>query len=484
MRRQAGYAALLAGLLLGGCSLAPAYKAPEVPLAAQYRNAGPWTPARPADQLPREGWWQLYGDAQLDQLEQRLLQRNASLEAALAHYQQSRALLAQVRSDLFPHLALGGSALRNRQSDTRPLRGADSPSWYNAATLGATAGYEVDLWGRVSNAVAAGSAEEQAAAADLASVRLSLEAQLADSYLALLGLDRQLELLRESVAAYEHALRMTQTLHGAGIVSGLDTSRAQTQLSSARSLQGQIQGQRELLEHAIAVLVGESASSFSLAALSTLPPVPAIPPGVPSTLLQRRPDIAAAERRVAEANAQIGVARAAWFPALTLGVQGGFQSDTYGGLLTASNLFWAIGPALAVDLFDGGRREAVVEQARAATDEAGAKYRDVVLAAFQQVEDSQSLLIEQGAALVDQAAAADAAQHTLDMSLDRYKQGAVSYLDVTVAQTAALQAQMSLLDLQSRQLRASVQLVRALGGGWSVPQATAQGAAAAGDGGA
>lgn len=459
-------AALGAGLLLGGCSLAPQYKTPPVPVAAQYRNDGPWTQARPADQLPREGWWHLYGDARLDRLEQQLLTRNADLEAALANYQQARALLTQVRADLFPHVGLDGSALRIRQSDTRPLRGADSPAWYNAATLGGEIDYEADLWGRVHNAVAAGQAGEQAAAADLASVRLSLEAQLADSYLALLGLDRQLDLVRQSVEAYEHSLRMTQTLHGAGIVSGLDTSRAQTQLSSARSLQSQLQAQRELLEHAIAVLVGESASTFRLAAQSSLPAVPAIPPGLPSTLLQRRPDIAAAERRVAEANDRIGVARAAFFPSLTLGVQGGFQSDTYGGLLNASNLFWAIGPALAVDLFDAGRRQAVVDQARSATDEAGAKYKAVVLAAFQQVEDSQSLLIQQGAALIDQQAAADAAQRTLDMSLDRYKQGAVSYLDVTVAQTAALQAQMSLLDLQSRQLRASVQLVRALGGGW------------------
>jgi NodT family efflux transporter outer membrane factor (OMF) lipoprotein len=461
-------AALLAASL-GACSLAPKYQAPPVPVAAQYQApaSGPWQVARPADQLPREGWWKLYGDARLDELEGQLIANNADLAAALAHYQQARDFLAQVRADLFPQVSLGANGQRNRQSDTKPLRGANQPDWYNSYTVSGEVDYEVDLWGRVRDSVAAGRAEMQASAADLASVRLSLEAQLADSYLALVGLDRQLDLLDKSVAAYERALQLTQTLHSGGIVSGLDVARAQTQLSSARSLLSQTQAQRALLQHAIAVLVGQSASTFTLEAKTGLPSLPAIPVGLPSTLLQRRPDIAAAERRTAAANAQIGVARAAFFPSLTLGVQGGFQSAEYANLLTAPNRIWALGPNLLLDVFDGGRRRAQVAAAHAATDEAGARYRGVVLSAFQQVEDNQSLIADLGNALVDQKAAADAARHTLDLSLDRYKQGAVSYLDVVTAQTAALQAQISLLDLQARQLRASVQLVRALGGGWS-----------------
>jgi len=459
--------ALAAFLALGACSLAPEYKQPEVPLAEHYQTVGPWMRGAPADQLPREGWWKLYGDPRLDQLEQGLLTQNPDLAAALAHYQQSRDFLAEIRSDLVPHLSVGGNAQHDRESDNRPLRGATSPAVYNSFTLDAQVDYEVDLWGRVRDSVAAGTAQAQASAADFASARLSLEVQLADSYLALINQDRQLELLRKNIGEYEHALRITRSLHDGGIVSGLDVTRAQSQLSSTRSLLSQTQAQRGLLEHSIAVLVGQSPSSFKLDTQTRLPELPAIPVGLPSTLLQRRPDIAAAERRVQAANSQIGVARAAFFPALTLSGQGGFQSDAYGALLSAPNLYWAIGPTLFLNVFDGGKRKAEVAAARAATEEAGARYRSVVLSAFQQVEDDQTLLSDEAVALVDQNNAVDAAQKTLDMSLDRYQQGAVNYLDVVVSQTAALQAQMTQLDLQSRQLRSSVQLVRALGGGWS-----------------
>ena len=472
-------ATLAATLALGACSMAPSYKAPEAPVAEHYQPAGPWTTAAPADQLPREGWWKLYGDARLDALEDQLLAHNADLAAALASYQQARDYLQQVRADLFPQVDLGAGAVRNRQSDNAALRGATSPTWYDAYSLTGQATYEVDLWGRVHDNVAAGRASVQASSADLASVRLSLEAQLADSYLVLVGLDRQVDLLQKSVDAYQRALQLTKTLQAGGAVSGLDVDRAQTQLSSTRSQLSQTQAQRELLLHAIAVLVGQPASSFALEPKTDLPALPVIPVGVPSTLLQRRPDIAAAERRTAEANARIGVARSAFFPSLTLSAGGGFSSGAWGNLLTAPSQVWALGPSLLLDVFDGGRRRAQVDAAHAAFDEASAHYRSTVLTAFQQVEDNQSLLNHYGHALVDQNDATHAADRTLKLSMALYKQGANSYLDVVTAQVASLNAHLTLLGLQTNQLRASVGLVRALGGGWS-SEAMATGALAQG----
>lgn len=473
MKRRPELAFLM--LALGGCSLAPAYKVPEVPVAEQYQEHGAalgksWVEAQPADHLPRDGWWKLYGDTQLDQLQQRLLANNTDLAAALAHYQQAQAYSMQARSGLFPQLGANANAQRDRQSDTRPLRGATSPAYYDSYTLGAELDYELDLWGRVRNTVEAGKDDALAAAADLASARLSLQAQLADNYIVLRGLDQQIQLLKDSVSAYEKALDLTKTRHGGGIASGLDVARAQTQLSSARSMWSQTLAQRAMVEHAIAVLVGESASRFSLAAETAVLPLPAVPVSLPSTLLQRRPDVAAAERRTAAANARIGVARAAYFPSLSLSALGGYQSAESAGLLTAPNRFWAIGPTSLLTIFDGGRRKAGVEAAKAATDEAGARYRGVVLAAFQQVEDNLAQLDNYGTARSDQKDAAEAAGHSLDLAMDRYKQGAVGYLDVVQAQTVSLDARRSLLDLDTRQLRASVQLVRALGGGWSTDQ--------------
>jgi NodT family efflux transporter outer membrane factor (OMF) lipoprotein len=461
--------AMLVAASLSGCSLAPTYKAPDVPVAPAYANADtPWTEAKPADRLDRNGWWKLYGDARLDALQATLLTNNATLAAALAHYEQSEAFTRQVRAGLFPQIGLNANAQRNRESDTRPLRGATSPSNYNSYTIGAQLDYEVDLWGRVRDTVTAGTAEEAASAADLASVQLSLQAQLADSYLQLNGFDRQIKVLDESITAFARALALTQSRHEGGIASGLDVARAQTQLSNAKSQLTQAQAQRSLVLHAIAVLVGDSASAFSLATDDAPVKVPTIPLDVPSVILQRRPDIAAAERRTAAANARIGIARSAFFPQLTIDGQGGWQSDRWGSIATAPNRFWAIGPTVLLSVFDGGRRKAGVEAAKAATDEAGAQYRDVVLNAFAQVEDNLTLLRDLGTALVDQRAAADAAQRSVDLSLNRYREGAVGYLDVVQAQTAALDARRSVIDLETRQLRASVQLVRALGGGWSV----------------
>ncbi|ULU25370.1 efflux transporter outer membrane subunit [Dyella terrae] len=467
MKKPESLAATIAATLaLGACSMAPTYKPPEAPVAEHYQPAGPWTTAQPSDQLPREGWWTLYGDDRLNNLEQQLIDHNPDLAAAFASYQQSRDYLAQVRADLFPQVSAGAGAQRNRASLNSPLHGATSPEYYDLYSATAQASYEVDLWGRVHDNVAAGRASMQASAADLASVRLSLEASLADSYVQLVGVDRQIDLLQGTVDAYQRALQLTTTLHEGGAVSGLDVDRAQTQLASTRSQLSQTKAQREVLLHAIASLVGQPASDFTLGAKTDLPGLPVIPVGLPSTLLERRPDIAAAERRTAEANAQIGVARSAFFPSLTLSAGGGYTSGAWGNLLNAPSTLWALGPNLLLNVFDGGRRRAQVASAHAAFDEASAHYRSTALAAFQQVEDNQSLLKNYGNALVDQQDATTAADRTLKLSTALYKQGANSYLDVVTAQVDSLNAHLGLLSLQTNQLRASVQLVRALGGGW------------------
>lgn len=458
--------ALGLSLALAGCSLAPPLQLPEVATAAQYKEQAPWTAAAPADRLPREHWWTLYGDAELDRLQQQLQANSPDLAAALARYEQARAYGDQLHSGLFPSLGLGGNASRERQSATRPPTGSSSPRFFESYDLGLQAAYELDLWGRVRNSIAAGDHATAAAAADLESARLSLQAELADDYIVLRGLDQQGALLADTVTAYDKAVALTQKRRDAGIASGLDVARAQTQLDMARSQVAQNLAQRAVAEHAIAALVGESPSGFSLAAGSQPVRLPAIPLDLPSTLLQRRPDIAAAQRRTAAANASVGVARAAWFPSIGLNASFGYQSNQAGGWLSAPNAAWAIGPSLLLDLFDTGKRRAQVAQARAALDEAGANYRGVVLGAFQQVEDNLALLQHYKTAAEAEQSAVASARRSLDFAMTRYREGAVSYLEVVQSQTSALTAQRAALDLDTRQLRASVALIRALGGGW------------------
>ena len=414
----------------------------------------------------------LYGDAELNALQTQLVKNSPDLAAALARYQQATAVSDQARAGLLPTLAGAANAQRNRQSELRPLRvlGPNSPDEYGSYTLGLQADYEFDLWGRIRNLVAVGAAAERAAQADLESARLSLQAQLADSYIALRGLDREAALLNQSVAAYEKALEVTTTRHDGGIASGLDVARAQTQLDATRSQEKQSLAQRAMIEHAIAALVGESASSFTIAPRLAEIVLPQIPTGLPSTLLQRRPDIAAAQRRIAAANASIGVARAAFFPAVTLSALAGYQSSDSGNFIRAPNTYWAIGPSVFLTLFDGGRRQAEVARSQAVLDETGAKYRSVVLSAFQQVEDNLALLNHYRAAADAERSALAAAQRSLDFSTARYREGAVNYLEVVASQTATLQTQRNALDLDTRQRRASVQLIRALGGGWTTSE--------------
>ncbi|HSH73710.1 MAG TPA: efflux transporter outer membrane subunit [Methylophilaceae bacterium] len=460
---------LTSALILSACSLAPELKSPEVPVAENYKETAPWMPARPADELSRGPWWKLFGDPQLDQLQEQLITNNPDLAAAVANYKQAQAYSDQLRSGLFPTLTGTGNAQRNRQSDRRPLRSANSDSEYSSYSIGVQADYEIDLWKRVSNQVAAGKASAEAARADLESARLSLQAQLAENYVVLRGLDKQIALLRDTVTANKKSLDLTRARYDGGIAPKLDVARAQTQHDTAQSQVEQALAQRAITEHAIAALVGTSVSQFSIAPTAAEMPVPEVPLGVPSSLLQRRPDIAAAQRRVAADNASIGVARAAFFPSLTLSGIIGFQSDTAGNWIAAPNTFWSIGPSLLMNLFDAGKRKAQVRQAEAALDESGARYRSVVIGAFQQVEDNLALLNHYRAAAESQESASAAAQQSLDFAMSRYKAGAASYLEVATSQALALQTQRDLLDLNTRQLRASVQLIRALGGGWAQP---------------
>ncbi|HTD77194.1 MAG TPA: efflux transporter outer membrane subunit [Chloroflexota bacterium] len=461
---------LAAAAMLSGCALAPPLKIPAVPTAAAYKEAGPWIPAQPADGLSRGDWWKLYGDSDLNALQMRLIEHSPDLAAALSRYDQAKAVSDQMRSGMFPSLALGADTERDGLSNMRPLRPANSANNYNSFTVGVQANYELDLWGRIRNEVTAARAEAQAYQADLESARLSLQAQLADDYIVLRGLDQQIALLNETVSAYEKALALTEARHAGGIAAGLDVARAQTQLDTSRSLAEQTLALRAVSEHAIAALIGASASEFSIAPRVTPLTLPQVPVGVPSTLVQRRPDIAAAERRIAASNANVGVARAAFFPSVTLSAALGYQSTQAGNWITAPNTFWSIGPSLLFSLFDAGKRKAQVAQAQAALDESGSLYRGVVLTAFQQVEDSLALTHHYRIAATEEHAAVTAAQRSLDLSLTQYREGATSYLDVVTSQTVTLQSELTALDLDTRELRASVQLIRALGGGWTPAQ--------------
>jgi NodT family efflux transporter outer membrane factor (OMF) lipoprotein len=462
--------ALIVLFVLNGCSLAPTYKKPETPVPAQYKEAvGIWKLAKPSDRLSRGKWWAIYHDPTLDKLMDQLSLANADLAAAVAHFDQATAYANEARSYLFPTIQAGTYATTNRQSIHRAHRSIGfQPSVYGDYSAGLMADYEVDFWGRIHNLVAAGEAGAAAAAADLESVKLSLTAELADDYLSLRTLDAQSSLLSAEISAYSKALTLTRNRFEGGIDSALDVSRAKAQLDTAKAKLSDILAERALYEHAIATLIGVPATSFTLKPETLALSLPTIPIGVPATLLQRRPDIAAAERRLFAANARIGIAKAAFFPTVNLVAAGGFESTYASSWLSAPDLFWSIGPNALLTIFDAGRREAVVREAQAAYNVAGAEYRATVLQAFQQVEDNLALLNDLAVESVALKAAVADTKHTLDLAMNRYREGAVNYLEVVIAQTAAQQAQLDELNLRKRRLQASVGLIRALGGGWSL----------------
>ncbi len=450
--------------LLGGCSMAPAYHPPETPVPQSYREAIPgWTAATPMDANPRGNWWEAFNDPILNDLETRASQASPTLAAALARYDQARASARVEGSALLPTVSVGGDASRQRVSGNRPS-GTGTAATYNDFDVGGTLDYEIDLWGRIRNSVKASRSEAQASEADLASARLSLQASVADAYVRLRGLDAEAELLQRSVAAFGRAYDLTATRYKGGIASGMDVNRAKTVLGNARAQISAVANERAGTEHEIAALVGAIASDFAIAPHVQPLDAPALPAGTPSELLQRRPDVAAAERRLHAANARIGVAKAAFFPTLTLGLSGGWET-THGALLKTPNSFWGLGPlSTLLTLFDGGRRHAQVNLSRAQYEELSANYRETVLGAFRQVEDAIAANRYLSAQSVDQRDAAQAAERTSTIAFSRYHDGASDYLEVVTAQTDALTAERAMLAVQTQRMRASISLVKALGG--------------------
>jgi multidrug efflux system outer membrane protein len=463
-RRPAALSGAALVLALSACSMAPDYQPPQTAAPAQFKEVPGWTAASPRDDETRGDWWTAFDDPVLADLEQRAAAASPTLAAALARYDAARAAARVNEADLLPQAGISGDASRERVSRGRPLSTGTARK-YDDYVVGGSIGYELDLWGRIRNQVKAADAEASASKADLASAQLSLQAAVADAYFRLRGLDAQAELLDRAVTAFARAYDLTSKRHSGGIASGIDVNRAKTVLGNAQAQVSTVANQRAATEHEIATLVGELASGFSLAGdVHALDPPPP-PMATPSELLQRRPDIAAAERRVFAANARIGVARAAFFPSLTLGAAGGWET-TGGSLLTTPNTFWSLGPLSSLlTVFDGGRRAAQVKMSRAEYEEVAADYRGTVLTAFRQVEDSIAAIHHLSDASVAQKDAADAAQRTSDIAMSRYRDGASGYLDVVTAQTDALDAQRAYISVQTQRMQANVALVRALGGG-------------------
>ncbi|HMH89305.1 MAG TPA: efflux transporter outer membrane subunit, partial [Steroidobacteraceae bacterium] len=399
---------MLAACTAAACSFAPVYKAPQsAPAAGVYKESGDWKAAQPLDAQNRGPWWTLFQDPQLDALEAQVGGANQDIKAAFARLQQARAATRIARADLFPTLSAGASATRSRTSENSPNfpRGAEPVN--NNFNLQADLSYELDLWGRVRNSVASANAAQQASAADLATLDLSIHAELATDYFTLRAEDAQQSLLDRTVADYEHSLMLTQNLHNGGGAALADVAQAQALLETARTQAADVRLQRAQTEHALAVLLGENPSAFHTD-LNPLPgelTPPAIDPGLPSALLERRPDVAAGERRVAAANAQIGVARAAYFPVFSLAATAGFDSTRSSTWLNAPSELWSVGPAAVLTVFDAGRHRAQTAQARALYDEQVADYRRTVLTAYQEVEDNLAALRQLQQESVSEAAA-------------------------------------------------------------------------------
>jgi outer membrane protein, multidrug efflux system len=463
--RTAGIS-LVAAAVLSACSLAPRYEAPTIQEVTDFREAGEWMPAAPADTEPRGEWWRAFGDPRLDALQQQLHDGSQDLRAAVARFEQARAYSRGARSNLFPTVDAGASAGRARGSANAPGSGGVI-STGNDFVAALDFAWEIDLFGRLRNTAAAAGDRAQASAADLAAVELALRAELATSYFSLRGADATLRLLEDTVSAYDRAYELTRNRYNGGIAAATDVDQAETQRQNARAQLASVRLQRAQLEHAIAVLLGEPPARFTLEPAALAGDPPPLSAGLPSQLLLRRPDVASAERAVAAANAEIGVARAAWFPVFTLGGSGGFESTLTSNWFDAPSRFWSAGPAGQVPLLDFGARSALNAQARAAYEEAVANYRKTALIAYQEVEDNLAALRHLADEVAADEAAAASAQRSAYHADRRYASGVADYLEVASTQTAALQAQRSALEARVRRLNAAVGLVRALGGGWN-----------------
>jgi len=467
MQRPLSNCAVLAlALLLGACAVTRTDPPAPSPAPPQFKEDRLWQRAavQPAGAVP-DVWWQLFDDPVLDDLQSQLVIGNENLKSAVAQVAVARAALASSRAAQMPTLSAGLSASRSKSGTGSTT--ASRSSVQNSVSLSGSASWEVDLWGRLSQATSAAQASYQASADDLAAARLSAQATLVQSYFSMRAAEAQQALIERTVEAYRRSLELTQARYDSGVAAKTDLLQAQTQLKSAQAQGIEYAATRAQLEHAIAVLLGQAPSAFTLARTASLPAsTPAVPVLLPATLLQRRPDIAAAERRVSAAYAQIGVADAAFFPSLNLSASAGYSGSSFGNLLSAPNLFWSIGPALAQTLFDGGARRAASDSARASADAATASYRQTVLTAFQEVEDNLVLADQLRDEAQLQREAREAARQNLDITLDQYRAGTVSYLNVVTAQASLLSSDSSLLSLRDRELTAVSLLLKNIGGRW------------------
>lgn len=471
----------LAAALLAGCSTQSAYQRPALEVPAQFKEATPeaaeagiWRPADPSRAQVPDNWWELFGDEQLNRLQQQAATGNQSIAQAAARLRAAQAAVASSQAGLLPTLGSTAGATRSRSGGASGASGTggntgNTGSSGNISTnysLGLNASWELDLWGRVSGTVSASQASAQASSDDLAAARLSAQASITQTYFSLRAADASVRLLQETLQGYEQSLKLTNNRYRAGVASSADVAQAEAQYKSTQAQLIEAQTSRAQLEHALAALLGLPPAAFSLEAGAELPPPPEVPAMLSSQLLEQRPDIAAAERRVAAANAQVGVARAAFFPALTLSATAGYRGASLSNLVSAPNLFWSLGPSLALALFDGGARTAAVESARASLDLAAATYRQTVLTALQEVEDNlvtaSALAREQQV----QIEAVAAAQKALDVVNNQYRAGTVAYLNVLSAQTTVLSARRSLIDVRNRRLAAVNTLLKNVAGRW------------------
>ncbi|GGG99762.1 efflux transporter outer membrane subunit [Silvibacterium dinghuense] len=472
-------AASLALAALAGCTVGPNYQRPATPPApAAYKETPPpnppggdWKQAAPSDAIARGKWWEIYGDTQLNGLEEKVAVSNQTLKAAYEQYQQAREQVRVARAAYYPTLSAGPSVSRTRESYHTPNTQPGTTNYqYNTLAIEGQASWEPDLWGQVRRTVEEQRANAQASAADLANTELSLRSELATDYFELRGLDSQKRLLDNTVSTDTDYLHLTQVRFKGGVATDVDVAQAQTQLDTVKAQDIDIGVARSQYEHAIATLVGVSASNFSLPFSPLDLTLPVIPPGVPSELLERRPDISAAERRTDSANAQIGIAISAYYPTIQLGGTGGFESTRPGNWLQGPSALWSLGGSATELLFDAGRRHALTNQARDAYEQQTANYRQTVLTAFQEVEDNLAALRVLNDESNAQARAVDSARHSLALSTNRYKGGVTTYLEVLTAQTTQLSNERTQADIVTRQFTASVGLIKAIGGGWNTSQ--------------